>query len=272
MPTAKLNDIRLHYDACGEGEPLLFVHGLGSSARDWENQVPFFADGFRVVTPDLRGHGRSDRPPGPYGIALFANDIAELIRTLELGPTHVVGLSLGGFVASQLAIAHGELVCSLVIVNSAPALPSDTLKDRLRIKIELLLRRLIVRLFGMRTLGRFLSKKLFPGPEQADLRNTFVERWADNDARAYLDTLGAVSRWTVRDRLSSITCPTCVVSGENDFFPMSLKQEYLLHNPNAELVIIPDSGHFTPVDQKGRFNDALRAFLEKASGLAKPVA
>ncbi len=266
MATAKLNDIRLRYDSCGEGEPLLFIHGLGSSARDWENQVPFFADGFRVVTPDLRGHGRSDRPPGPYGIAQFANDIAKLIRILELGSTHVVGLSLGGFVASQLAIDHGELVRSLVIVNSAPALPSDTLNDRLRTKLELLLRRLIVRLFGMRTLGRFLCKKLFPRPEQADLRKTFVERWTDNDAGAYLDTLGAVSRWGVRDRLAAITCPTCVVSGENDFLPMSLKQEYLVHNPRAELVIIPDSGHFTPVDQKERFNDALRAFLERVSG------
>ena len=76
----------------------------------------------------------------------------------------------------------------------------------------------------------------------------------------------------MRDRLAAITCPTCIVSGENDFFPLSLKQEYLVHNPNAELVTIPDSGHFTPIDQKARFNNALRAFLEKASGLAKPVA
>ena len=104
MPTAELGDIRLYYEDFGEGEPLLFIHGLGSSTRDWENQVRYFSDRYRVVVPDLRGHGNSEKPPGPYSIPLFADDIAELITTLDLAPTHVVGLSLGGFVASQLAV------------------------------------------------------------------------------------------------------------------------------------------------------------------------
>jgi 3-oxoadipate enol-lactonase len=103
----------------------------------------------------------------------------------------------------------------------------ESVRDRPRTKKELLLRRLIVQLFGMRTLGRFLGKKLFPKPGQTDLKSTFVERWAENDPRAYLDTLAAISRWSVRERLSSIRCPTCVVSGERDFLPMSLKQEYI---------------------------------------------
>jgi pimeloyl-ACP methyl ester carboxylesterase len=258
MPTANLGDVRLHYEASGEGERLLFIHGLGSSARDWENQVRYFSARYRVVTPDLRGHGRSDKPPGPYSIPLFANDIAELIRTLGLGPTHVVGLSLGGFVASQLAVDHRELMRSLVVVNSAPGLPMDTFRDRLRIKRELFLRRLIVRLFGMRTLGRFLGEKLFPRPEQTDLKCTFVERWAENDGRAYLDALATISRWSVRERLSSISCPTCIVSGEHDFIPMSLKEEYIAGRSNAELAVIPDSGHLTPVDQPERFNPTFR--------------
>jgi 3-oxoadipate enol-lactonase len=263
VPTANLGDIRLHYEASGAGERLLFVHGLGSSSRDWENQVPYFSERYRVVTPDLRGHGKSDKPPGPYSIPLFANDIAELIRTLDLGPSHVVGISLGGFVASQLAVDHPDLMRSLVVVNSAPELPADTFRERLRTKKELLLRRLIVQLFGMRTLGRFLGKKLFPKPEQTDLKSTFVERWAENDPRVYLYTLAAISRWSVRERLSSIRCPTCVVSGERDFLPMSLKQEYIAKTSNAELVVIPDSGHLTPVDQPERFNEALMSFLTK---------
>ena len=184
MPTANLGDLKLHYESSGEGQPLLFIHGLGSSTRDWENQVPYFSDRYRVVTPDLRGHGQSDKPPGPYSIPLFANDIAELITTLDLGPTHVVGLSLGGVVASQLAVDHGELMRSVVVVNSAPELPRDSLRDRLRTRRDLLLRRLIVRLWGMRGLGRFVGRKIFPHPEQAHLRDTFIERWAQNDGRA----------------------------------------------------------------------------------------
>ena len=83
MPTAKLGDMQLYYKASGEGDPLLFIHGLGSSTRDWENQAPYFSDRYRVVTPDLRGHGKSDKPPGPYNISLFANDIAELVSLLQ---------------------------------------------------------------------------------------------------------------------------------------------------------------------------------------------
>ena len=263
MPTANLGDIRLYYEASGEGERLLFIHGLGSSTRDWENQATYFSDRYRVVMPDLRGHGKSDKPPGPYSIPLFANDIAELIRMLDLGPVHVVGISFGGFVASQLAVDHPEMMRSLVVVNSTPELPADTFRDRLRTKKELLLRRLVVRLFGMRMLGRLLGKKLFPQPEQTNLKTTFVERWAENDPRAYLDTLAVISRWSVRERLSSVTCPTCIVSGERDFFAMSLKQEYIARISNAELVIIPDSGHLTPVDQPERFNEALMSFLTK---------
>ena len=103
------------------------------------------------------------------------------------------------------------------------------------------------------------------------MRHRFVERWAENDSQTYLDTLAAVSGWSVRDRLAEITCKTCVISAENDFFPISLKREYLTANPNAELVIIPDSGHFTPIDQKDRFNSAVLAFLEKMSGVRKMV-
>jgi pimeloyl-ACP methyl ester carboxylesterase len=64
VPKQPVNDIELYYETAGQGEPLLFVHGLGSSGRDWEEQVPFFAERFRVVTADLRGHGRSEKPPG----------------------------------------------------------------------------------------------------------------------------------------------------------------------------------------------------------------
>ena len=118
MPTASIGDLKLYYEECGDGAPLLFIHGLGSSTRDWERQVPVFSGRYRVVTLDLRGHGRSDKPPGPYIISLFAQEVADLMKSLDLGPAHVVGLSLGGFVAAQLAVDHGELLRSVVIVNT----------------------------------------------------------------------------------------------------------------------------------------------------------
>ena len=192
---------------------MLFIHGLGSSIRDWENQITCFSACYRVVALDLRGHGRSDKPPGPYSSELFADDIAALIRSLDIAPVHVVGLSLGGFIACQLAVDHGDLVRTLVVVNSVPDLPRNTFRDRFRITSALLLRRLIVRFFGMRALGRFLGRKLFPRTDQKALRQTFIERWAENDDQAYLSSLATVSEWSLEHRLGSVTCPTCLISG-----------------------------------------------------------
>ena len=118
MPYLPVDDTRLYYDERGEGPPLLLVHGLGSSSRDWFEQVSHFADRYRVLRIDLRGHGRSERPPGPYHIAQFARDVAVGLRRLNAAPAHVVGLSMGGMVALELAASAPALVRSLVITNS----------------------------------------------------------------------------------------------------------------------------------------------------------
>lgn len=261
MPAIRINQIDLYYETSGQGDPLLLIHGLGSSVRDWENQLPSFARFYQVIALDLRGHGNSDKPPGPYSSVLFANDVAGFVRSLGIGPVHVVGLSLGGFIACQLAADHAGLVRTLTVVNSLPALPRDTIRDRLRVSAALGLRRLVVRLFGMRTLGRLLSRKLFPRADQEALRQQFIERWSENDRPAYLSSLATVSDWGLEDRLNSISCPTCLMSGEYDFFPFALKEHYAAKIPDARLVLIPNSGHFSPMDEPERFNQALMDFL-----------
>lgn len=257
MPLIQLDQVRLYYECAGDGEPLLLLHGLGSSTRDWEYQVPYLAERYRVVTLDLRGHGASDKPPGPYSRRLFADDIARFIRSLDLAPAHVLGLSLGGFVACRLAMDHADLVRTLVMVNSVPDLPRERFRDRVRINWTLLVRRLIVRMFGMRALGRLLGRKLFPRPEQTPLRQTFIERWAKNDPRAYLDSLALVADQHPDQRLDAIRCPTCLISGEHDYLPLALKERFVARLADARLIVIPDSGHFTPIDAPRRFNEAV---------------
>ena len=73
MPMININNININYQTTGEGSPILFIHGLGSSVRDWEMQEPYFSREYRVITLDVRGHGKSDKPPGPYDVPLFAN-------------------------------------------------------------------------------------------------------------------------------------------------------------------------------------------------------
>ena len=80
MPILRCRDINVYYEIAGAGDPLLFIHGLGSSHRDWEPQVAFFSRHYQVITYDVRGHGKSDKPKGPYSVSQFAADAAELTR------------------------------------------------------------------------------------------------------------------------------------------------------------------------------------------------
>ena len=259
MPRLHVREIDLYYEATGQGQPVLLIHGLGSSTRDWAEQVAFFSKHYQVVVFDLRGHGKSDKPSGPYSIPLFAADTTELITALGIAPAHVVGISLGGMIALQLAVSAPNLVRSLVIVNSGPEFIVRTFKERLQVFQRLL----IVRLLGMRKMGEVLSKRLLPKPEQEELRRTFIERWAENDVRAYVDAMRAIVGWSVTEHLDSIRCPTLVIAADEDYTPVALKETYVAKMPRAKLVVIHNSRHATPVDQPEQFNQALMAFLSE---------
>ncbi len=257
MPKISANGIQLYYEAQGQGQPVVLIHGLGSSTRDWEAQVPELAKSYQVITFDLRGHGQSDKPAGPYTIPLFAADAAALLQALNVEPAHIVGISLGGAVAFQLAIDYPALVKTLVIVNSAPIGVATSPEGRREIEARIE----TVRQYGMRAMGEVLSPRLFPKPEHAALRQTFVERWAENDPRAYIDALLALADWNVMDRLGSINCPTLVVSADQDYSPVAVKEAYVKLMPNAQLVVILDARHGTPMEQPSKFNAALMQFL-----------
>lgn len=259
MPKLSVNNIQLHYEMTSHGQPILFIHGLGSSARDWEYQVSFFSEHYRVITFDLRGHGQSQKPPGPYSMSLFASDTAKLIKLLGIAPVHVVGISLGGMIAFQLAVDHPELIKSLVIANAWTEVVPRTLKDYWNI----FMRFTVTRLFGMRKTGEVLSKRLFPKEEQAELKRLFIEHWAENDKQSYLDTLHAIIGWSVMDHIHEINLPTLILTAEYDYTPISDKEAVVAKMPQAELVVIPNSRHATPVDSPQEFNSAVISFLSK---------
>jgi 3-oxoadipate enol-lactonase len=251
MPKIQSNGINLYYEIHGEGQPLLLIHGLGSSTRDWEFQVTEFSKSYKVITLDLRGHGQSDKPAGLYSMAMFAADTVGLLRGLGIGRAHVVGLSLGGGVAFQLAVDAPQMLKSLTIVNSTPELIVRTFKERMTVWQRLV----IARVLGMRKMGEVLSKRLFIKPEQE----------AENDQRAYLNAMRALIGWSVAARIGSIRCPTLVIAADQDYSPVSVKEEYTAKIPGAQLVIIPDSRHATPVEQPEQFNLVLKKFLAEHS-------
>lgn len=250
---------QLHYEEYGHGAPVLLLHGLGSSTRDWEKQIPALAAHYKVILLDLRGHGRSDRPHENYSIAGFADDVLALLEHLQLAHVHLVGISMGGMIAFQLAVDHPQKLLSLTIVNSSPEVKVNNLASAM----QLGKRWLFSRLLSMNSIGAMISKLLFPEPEQGALRDQVIERWRLNDKSAYLASLDAIIGWGVREKLSRITCPALVISADNDYTPVAQKETYTAEMSNARLVVIEHSRHATPIDQPQRFNECLLEFLDK---------
>ena len=257
MPKLELEDVTLHYEDCGRGPALVFIHGLGSSGLDWNHQIEHFCRDFRVLAPDLRGYGRSSRTAADYTIGAFSRDLAALIERTGCGPAHVVGISLGGAVGFQFAVDRPDLVRSLAIVNSAP----DMIFRSLIHHLVFWQRMLAVRWGGLESMGRMLAWRLFPLPTQSDLRENFVRRFAQNSKPVYLKTLLGMRGWSVADRLGEIRCPVLVVTADHDYTPVALKEAYVRKIPRAELAVIEDSRHATPQDQPTRLNCKLRDFL-----------
>ena len=267
MPVFSHNGCNLYYEEHGQGAPVLLVHGLGSSTRDWELQIPVLSQYFRVIAFDVRGHGQSSKPRERYNIKGFADDTAALIEHLNLPYVHLVGISMGGMIGFQLAVDHPQLLKSLCIVNSAPEVKAKTPREYW----EIAKRWTLARVLGLETIAKALGKLLFPKPEQAELRKKMEERWPQNDKRAYLSSLSAIIGWGVREHLSRINCPTLVIAADRDYTPVALKQTYVDEMQNARLLVIEDSRHATPLDQPEHFNCSLLTFLNEVEQTANPA-
>ena len=109
------NGLRVYYEAHGEGEPLLFLHGGTATSQSWASHLPCFAEHFRVFAPDSRGHGRTDNPAGELGYRLMADDVAALIGALGLHRPLVLGYSDGGQIALELGMRHPGLAKALIL-------------------------------------------------------------------------------------------------------------------------------------------------------------
>lgn len=262
MPTLRVNDADLYYEEEGQGEAVLLLHGLGSSTLDWAPQVEALAALYRVITLDARGSGRSRdlvHPAGPFSVRQFAADVVAVLDQLRASPAHVVGLSMGGMIAFQLAVDSPRSVRTMTIVNSGPALVPRTGAE----KRAMATRRLVARLLGPRGMARMLAGRLFPKPEHAGKRRTFKERMARNDKRAYIATQEAIIGWSVLDRIGEIEAPALIVASDQDYGLLSAKEAYARRMRRAELVVVPDARHALPIEAPEKLNPILSAFLSK---------
>jgi 3-oxoadipate enol-lactonase len=234
------------------------LHGLGSCADDFRLQLPAVADDYRVILVDLPGHGRSALPAGRLTVAGMAADVDALLRHLGEGPAHVVGLSLGACVALALALRAPGRVRSLTLVNAFARLrPANT-----GAVLRLALRAFLLGTAPMTTVAALVAQTVFPRPEHAELRQAAAASLARTSRRSYVAAAAAVTFFDARASLADVRCPTMIVAGIDDrTVGIDAKNALADAIAGARLILVPDSGHATNIDQPLAFNAVLKEFL-----------
>ena len=255
------NGICTYYELEGQGDVLLFIHGLGSDSSDWNLQKKFFKNYFRVLTYDVRGHGKSYKSPGPYSVPLFANDLYALIQDLKIKKLHVCGISMGGWIAIQFTLNHPECVKTLCMVNSS----TELVGKNFDLRFKIWQRSVLFKFLSMERIGKILAPKLFIKTFQKSLRSKFIDKWAKNHKPSYLAAFQGAIGWTVTEKISTIDCPVHIIAGDQDYTSVEEKKKTLSNLKNGTMEVIWDSRHATPIEHPYQFNEALHAFLKKNS-------
>ena len=260
MPVAAVNGTELHYEVSGQGEPVVLIPGLGLDRSYFAAAIPQLERFAKVISLDLRGVGQSAKPPGPYSMRLWAEDVSALLDHLGERRAHVVGSSLGGCVALELVDQRPDQVASLVLVAAFSELDrSLELNFRLRIAIveqlgmtDVLADHMLLWTLSRRFIETERGKQAAAAIQQAVRRNT--PALYASFLRAILE-FGRVlpeqaGQPKVTERLSRIAVPTLLVVGADDILtPVSFSRRIQERIPGAELAIVPDCGHITFVEQ-----------------------
>ncbi len=239
---------------------VLFLHGLGADATSWGLQFPALtASGFRSIAVDAPGFGRSPYGGRGWSVRSVAAQMADLVSELKLGPVHVVGLSMGGVLAQQFALDFPTLTNKLVLVSTFSVLRPETISGWLYFAQRFLL----VQTLGLDAQAPVVARRVFPAPQDEEMRRELIRRITQADIRAYRAAMRALGLYDSRARLPEIKAPTLVVTGACDT-TVSPERQKLLSDaiPGARQVIIPQAGHAVNVEKFEEFNQILLAFLQ----------
>ncbi|RSK41889.1 alpha/beta fold hydrolase [Mangrovimonas spongiae] len=251
--------ISLDYSNTGHGDNvLLLLHGLGSTKQDWKFQIPAFSKEYRVIAPDLRGHGKSFHENLAYGVAFMVQDVVNLLKQLQIKKVTPIGFSMGGAVAYQLAYDYPELIDKLIIVNSGPdfnglgKIGEDLLTNRTE----------FLKTKGLEALAKEVAYNMFPEPGQEALRSEFETRCAANNYNAYYQSFVTLMDWGLGDKLKTIKAKTLVVASDMDYTPVDFKKGYVERMHDAQLQVVKNSRHGVVLDQPEAFNNIVLQFLK----------
>ncbi len=264
MPKVRVGQIELFYKEDGHCEPVVWIHGLGIDHRVWGLQMPRFTPHFRCLVFDNRDAGQSDRSPGSYTIKTMADDAIGLMDALAIDAAHIVGLSMGGAIAQELAIAHPARVKRLVLVSTYAS--SDRRGADVLNSFALMRARFSREEYARATTPWVFTHQdyLVPGLVEA-VTTRFLEDPYFLPADVYARQVEAALSHFTEDRLSRITAPTLIVTGDDDVLtPIRFAKTLHEQTPGAKLAVIPGGGHAVILTHAGEFNRLVLAFLMEA--------
>jgi pimeloyl-ACP methyl ester carboxylesterase len=255
----------------GEGPPLVFIHGLSGSWQNWLEQVPVFAEERRVVALDLPGFGHSPMPREKISMAGYARLLDRLLDVLEIDAAAVVGNSMGGFIAAELAISSPQRVERLTLVSAAGISTENA-------KVPMSGLRRVAPLVAATT--AWLASKSDTVARRSRLRNATLSAIVRHPSRlpaplaaeqlrgagkpGFVDALEAIITYPIRERLVEIACPTLIVWGDRD--PLITVRDadvFAELIPDSRKVIFQDTGHVAMFERPSAFNALLRDFLSE---------
>lgn len=259
-------DLYIHVNCMGpaDGEPLLLLHSLGTDMRVWDPQAQALAARFRVVRLDLRGHGLSDVPEGPYTIEQMARDVLKVLDGLEIMKCHVGGLSVGGMVAQSMAAQAPHRVASLVLVDTAMAIPPA------QAWIE---RAAAVRKHGTGSVAdAVVARWVTPAYLAVSGAHALRAMLLSTKAEGYAATAEAIAAADLQGQTRQLRMPALVLVGEHDVAtPVAEARALAQAIPGARMQVIPGAAHIPTLQAAGAITEAMTRFLATVADPFTPL-
>ena len=247
---------------------MLWLQGLNAPAAAWAVQLAHFARTHRSIAPDLRGVGKSDAPPGPYTTRQLGDDALRVLDACEVERAHVVGLSLGGAAAQELALAHPERVRSLALLASFPrqAARSRALMQSWRVLYPAVAESPALReAWEKQAYAWLFSERYWRNEAAVRAALRFAGAQPFQSVQGFLGQIDAAIAHDTADRLPSLRVPTLVVHGALDqLAPPSGAEEMARLIPGADLLVLPEVGHAVNLEGQRAVNSALRALWSRS--------
>ena len=249
MPTLTLNNALIHYQTHGDGHPILLSHAYGASAKMWQKQIPTLSQKYKLITWDMRGHGKSQTPnnSAAYSRNLTIQDMTAILNSCGAEKAVIGGLSMGGYMSLAFVMSQPHRASALMLLDSGPGFKKAEALQQWNDQAE--------------RQAQALEKKGLTAKPKAppEVQHTDAQALA-HAARGML----AQEDTSVIFALETIKLPTLVLAGENDK-PFLAATNYMAKKiPNAEKIIIPNAGHYANYDEPKAFNNAVLTFLKKA--------